>query len=276
MHDEWLDSENASRKRMVDCFVRAEVNMNLRATCLLFLEFCERHFRSLEIAIPAPQWVPWQNGYNWRYVERTTEQILLQKLARQISGVRAADTLFLQGHLLETGCLFRILDEIHEDILYLTSGVISGHWTENHRKYCEYFWSESDDDKEPPVRRKSIRAFVHRAFGQADPSSADANGRLIHKTFSDFVHARSAPSRAMVAGMPPKFLLDGIHDGPTRAQFVEQMPCYFYRCSISVLSIARIVFDDGQNNQCYAEFKKLEAENANLLFGSSFDALHCT
>jgi len=251
---------------MVDRFARAGVNMNLRTTCLLFLEFCERHFRKFEIAIPGPQWVPWQNGYNWRYVEQTTQQILLQKLARQISGLRAADALFLRGHLLETGCLFRILDEIHEDILYLTSGIISGNWTEHHRKYCKYFWSESDDDKDPPVRRASIRAFVHRAFDQPDPSSADANGRLIHKAFSDFVHARSAPTSAMIAGMPPKFSLDGIHDGPTRAQFVEQMPCYFYRCSVSVASIARVVFDDDQHDQCYAEFKELEAKNATFLF----------
>lgn len=216
--------------------------------------------------MPPPQWVSWEEGYNWRYVDQLPSQLLVQKLARQISGVRAADTLLLNGHILELGCLFRILDEIHEDIIYITSGLISGQWSDNHRKYCEYFWSESDDDRQPPIQRKSVRAFIHRAFNQPDPSSADANGRLIHKTFSDFLHARSSPNMAMIVGQPPEYVLGGIHDGPTRAQLADQMPCYFFRCAVSVVSIAKVVFAENQSSRCYKEFKELESASADLLF----------
>lgn len=236
-----------------------------RRVCLEALEVIRRRFRELESAIPQAQWVPWRGTYNWRFTEQVTQQLLLQKLARQISGIQTIDLLLLAGRLQEIGVLYRILDEIEEDALFLVLGITTQNWTDNHDKYVEYFWSEDDADKQPPVQRKKIRAFVNRALGQPDPSQGDAVGRLIHKTYSDYIHARSAPIMGMVSGPPPRFDLNAIHDERARLPYIDQNPTYFYRCLISTSAIANVV--DCERMSIFNEIRAFEQKHEKLLFG---------
>lgn len=238
----------------------------LRTLCLRLLEFCERHFRLLENSVPAPQWVPWGDEYNWRYVEKLPKQMVVQKLARQVTGLKTIDHLILQGFLQEVGIMFRVLDELSEDVFYVSLAMANGNWTENHAKYSDYFWSEDDDDKQPPVPRKKIRAYINRVFELPDPSSADAVGRTLHKAYSDFVHARSAPTMGMVCGPPAKFVLEGIVDVYAQQRYIEQMPSYFYRAATSTAVATKALLTEDQNSECYAEFCAFERENSALLF----------
>jgi hypothetical protein len=192
---------------------------------------------------------------------------LLQKLARQISGVQTIDLLLLAGHLQEVGVLYRMLDEIEEDILFVVLGIRTQNWTPHHNKYVSYFWSEDDDDKQPPDQRKTIRAYVNRAVGQSDPSRGDAVGRIIHKVYSDYIHARSAPIMAMVKGPPPRFDLDGIHHEGARLPYVDQNPTYFYRGLISTCAIANVVLPDDSRTATFNELKNFEKRHHDLLFG---------
>ena len=41
-------------------------------------------FRRLEAKVPAPQKVPWQDGFTYRHTERTIQQAIVQKLARRV------------------------------------------------------------------------------------------------------------------------------------------------------------------------------------------------
>lgn len=238
----------------------------IRNTCLALQEFCEQQFRLIESAVPPPQWVPWGNAYNWRYTEQTPTQMLVQKLARQITGLKALDVLLAEGLLQEAGIMFRVLDEISEDVLFVTTALVNNAWTENHTKYAAYFWCEDESDQQPPLRRKTIRAFANRVFNQQDPSSADAVGRNLHRAFSDFIHARSAPTMGMVSGPPAKFHLDGITDTSARSQYIEQAPCYYYRAAVSVAVVAKVVLSDELNAACYAELSDFERQHAALLF----------
>jgi hypothetical protein len=150
--------------------------MGYQQTCMRALTICESKFRLMEAAVPLPKWVPWDGRYNWRYIEKLPVQILVQKLARQITGLKALDMLLKQGFLQEVGVIFRVLDEIGEDIQFLSLGLSSGQWTELHENYADHFWSESEDDRIPMVRRRKIRAFVNRVFDVDDPSTQITQG----------------------------------------------------------------------------------------------------
>jgi len=61
----------------------------------------ERAFRRLERQVPPPVEQPWKDGFVLRYRERTIEQALIRKLARQVSGLYAIDALLREtpeGH----------------------------------------------------------------------------------------------------------------------------------------------------------------------------------
>ena len=69
----------------------------MRAVFLQSLEVIERAFRRLERQVHPPVEQPRKDGFVLRYQERTIEQALIQKLARQVSGLHAIDALLLKG-----------------------------------------------------------------------------------------------------------------------------------------------------------------------------------
>ena len=116
----------------------------MRKIFLDVLAVLERAFRRLESQVPPPIKLPFKDGFQLRYAEKTPQQALLQKFARHISGLRALDLLLLHGLAQEQGVIQRTLDDIEEDIFFITLGLTTGNWTENHTKYLEYFWMEED------------------------------------------------------------------------------------------------------------------------------------
>ena len=97
-------------------------------------EVLERAFRLLEARVPAPIRKDWKDGYVFRYAERTIHQAIVQKLARRISGLHAIYVLLAQGLFQEQGMVQRALDEIDEDIIFLSLGVIHGELTQRHKE----------------------------------------------------------------------------------------------------------------------------------------------
>ena len=124
-------------------------------------------FRILEGMVPPPEKVRHGDTFVFRYRERTIYQALLQKLARVISGLHAAWLLAERGFLQEQGALHRMLDEFHEDILFLAFALIKRDQTKLHQRYLDNFYKEEFDhvtlkplhDREM-VARKKIRAYV--------------------------------------------------------------------------------------------------------------------
>lgn len=237
-----------------------------RPACIEALALVRRSFRMIEDKIPRAQWVPWDGLHNWRFVEQTHEQLLLQKLARQITGVQTIDLLLMAGHLQEIGVLYRMLDEIEQDISFIAIGIRNGAWTAHHDRYVKYFWSEDDEDRQPPVQRKTIRAYLNRAFDHPDPALGDSVGRTLHKAYSDYAHARSAPIMGMVKGPPASFDIDGITNAEARYPYVDQHPAYFYRCLVSTCMIANIVLSDRESELIYNSTKVYEQQYHSLLF----------
>jgi hypothetical protein len=151
-------------------------------------------FRRLETQVPPPQAVPWRGGVVFRYVEKTVQQALIQKLARVISGLHAVDVLLYNGFVQEQGVLHRTLDELQEDITFLGAAVTNDMVTDLHKKYLEAFYAEEFDNPDSaidssqkrnyPPRRK-IRAYIIRVLGKGlNPSKILDAGETISKAYS--------------------------------------------------------------------------------------------
>jgi hypothetical protein len=227
----------------------------------------ERAFRRLERQVPPPVEQQSKDGFVLRYQERTIEQALIQKLARQVSGLHAIDALLLKGLAQEQGVIQRTLDEIGEDIHFLVLAVTTGEVTPLHQRYLEEFWQEEFDHPDPikatqkrgMVQRQKIRAFNARAGGIPDPSTMDAVGHTVHKAYSGFVHAASPHVMDMLEGSPPTFQISGMKSGYRRAEHVEDAWNYFYRGLLSVTMVAMAFRDASLVDHMYAYFREFEA-----------------
>jgi hypothetical protein len=104
--------------------------------------------------VPPPQRIPYKNSFVFRYAEKTLHQALVQKLARLVSGLHAAHILCSKGFVQEQASLQRILDEVAEDISFLSFSVISNDSTEAHKTYLFAFFQEEFDPNDLVVSSK--------------------------------------------------------------------------------------------------------------------------
>ena len=81
----------------------------------------ERAFHALAEKIPPPVLVDIGGHLEFRYEPKSLEAALIQKLARTISGLHAILALLRTGLYQEVGVLFRVLDELNEDISFLAA-----------------------------------------------------------------------------------------------------------------------------------------------------------
>jgi len=250
----------------------------MRATFLQSLEVMERAFRRLERQVPPPVEQPWKDGFVLRYQERMIEQALIQKLARQVSGLHAIDALLLKGLAQEQAVIQRTLDEIGEDIHFLVLAVTTGNLMPLHQRYLDDFWQEEFNHPDPlkatqkrgMVQRQKIRAFNARAGGLPDPSTMDAVGHTVHKTYSGFVHAASPQVMDMLEGTPPTFQVSGMKSGHRRAEHVDDAWNYFYRGLTSVTMVAMAFGDAPLVDDMYAYLREFEAASGTEYVDGAF------
>ena len=225
------------------------------------LQIAERSFHRLAGQVPPPQEVPWGDlGFFYRYTERLPEQALVLKLARQVSGLFAVDTLLFHGLVQEQGVIQRTLDEIGEDIFCLAVGLQEG-FEPLHRQLLDAFWEEefnnprsatkSTQKRAPPPRRK-VHAYLAR-FGGGDVSGAQEVNRTISKAYSGYVHAAAPHVMDIYGGQPPHFYVSGVAGTSRQADHIDDAQNYFYRGLLSVIIVAR-AFGDAETNSQVGEF----------------------
>lgn len=202
----------------------------------------EAVFASFEKRVPPPRRVPYKDGFVFRYAERTVHQALIQKLARLLSGLRAARILLTNGFFQEQAALQRMLDEFREDIMFLALGVIKGELTDLHREYLEAFYEEEFDNDDPlkatqrrlMVPRKRIRAYIANIDGSdLDRSTSTELLRTFSKAYSGFVHGASPQIMEMFGGSPARFHTAGMLGTPLEDDYREDLWNYYYRGIIS-------------------------------------------
>jgi hypothetical protein len=220
----------------------------------LFLEALARMeaaFRRLEGQVPPPQWEQYRDGWRVRYRERTVAQAIIQKLARQISGLYALDLLLANGLAQEQGVMQRVLGDVDDDIQFLAHGLMAGELTPRHEAYLADFWAEEFDHPEPLkstqkrkiVPRDKVHAHNARASAVDDPHTFKELSSTLQKTYSGFVHAASSHVMDMCGGDPPKFYFKiPPQDSQMRIQ-VDDAWNYFYR-SLMVFGLAATALGD--------------------------------
>ncbi|WP_137045956.1 hypothetical protein [Pseudolabrys sp. FHR47] len=224
---------------------------DIRQDFLKTAKLLERVFRRLEGKIPAPKRMPWKDGFVFRYSEKTPHQAIIQKLARTVSGLYAIVALIDRGLFQEQGVIQRVLDEIEEDVLFLSFGVIRNEITERHKKYLEYFYAEEFEDPEDiygshssrgMIPRAKIRAYVNSIIGDEE-SRGNAAGKILAKAYSGYVHAASPQIMDMYGGHPPAYDLNGMLGYLRVAGQAEDAKNYFFR-GLASFAIAAKAFDD--------------------------------
>lgn len=191
----------------------------------------------------------------------------MQKLARTISGLHAIELLLDRGLFQEQGMIQRALDEIGEDTIFLSLGVIDGQ-TQRHKDYLEYFYAEEFADpsdimgshtSRPMVRREKIRAYIHRRLDQ-DASRANVVFKIVNKAYSGFVHAASPHIMDMVYGeSSPHFDLSGASRRLWGEGHANDALNYFLRALFSMAFAAKAFGDEELFGAMVAESDKLLA-----------------
>jgi hypothetical protein len=221
----------------------------------------DKAFRKLEAMVPPPQKVTLGDGFVFRYKEKTIRQALVQKLARVFSGLHAARLLFENGFVQEQAAIQRMLDEFHEDILFLASAVIQNDQTPLHQKYLDAFYKEEFNDMVP---RKKIRAYIARIIPAGDPSTTVTSYRSIHSVYSGFVHGASPQIMDMLEGAPPRFRIHGMSGTSRHEEHRYDLYNPFFRAIISFAVASKAFGDDELCQKLHAyhlEFDKLSGRN---------------
>lgn len=218
------------------------------------LDALEVTFRKLELKVPAPQKITCVDGYNYRFVEKTIHQAIIQKLARTLSGLHATLLLHQHGYLQEQGVLQRTLDECFKDIVFLSCGIVKHDITKLHQRYLSAFYEEEFEPGSDPVAapqnrpmipRKKIRAYIARMDGVSlDPSRGIEVYRTVSKIYSGYVHGASPHIMDMVAGSPPKFHVSGSVSSTLIKDHLEDLWNYFYRGILSFIWAAKAFGDE--------------------------------
>lgn len=216
------------------------------------LAHMEHTVHMLTKRVPRPQRVPYKDSFVYRHVEKELHQALVQKLARLVSGLHAAQLLMEHGFVQEQASLQRILDELQEDISFLAFSVIYGETTQWHKAYLDAFFQEEFDadagvtlsTERATVPRKKIRAYITRVANVPNDTSKHAGAlRTVSKVYSGYVHAASPQIMDMYGGSPPKFHVRGMLGTDRHLEHRADLWNYFYR-SILAFAFAAKAFGD--------------------------------
>lgn len=223
---------------------------------------------ALASMVPTPQSVPFKNSIVFRHVERLPSQAIVQKLARLPSGLRAVQLLLDNGYFQEQSALERVIDEIGEDVLFLSVPLIFGDAERIHEDFLQAFFAEEYDATtglpvgkgRPMVKRKKIRAYITRSpVGTDNPGGQVDAGAVLSKAYSGFVHAASPHIMDMYGGNPPRFYTAGMLGTPREAEHREDVVNYYYRSVTAFVVAAKALRHQLAYERMFTLFTQYEA-----------------
>jgi len=193
--------------------------------------------RMVELVPPARS-ITFRDSFVYRHVEHLPQQAIVQKMSRIPSGLRAAQLLCDAGYFQEQSSLQRIIDELGEDVIFLSVPIIFGNESQIHRKYLDAFFAEEYDpvsgkpvpEQRPMIPRKKIRAAIANSpLGTQDPSSHMEAGKTISKAYSGFVHGASPHIMDTYGGNPPRFHTAGMLGTIREVEHRQDIVNYYFR-----------------------------------------------
>jgi hypothetical protein len=213
------------------------------------VDICSAAFDRLSTAVPQPQLIPFGKGKVFRHAEQMLEQAIVQKLSRVISGLHAVKVLMEHGLYQEVAVLFRVLDELTEDIHFLCLPLFDQPRSALHDEYLQSFYQEDhqnpDDLTQPFKKRQTIsRKRIHSALAEALPINKHDGMHIqnvLSTLYSGYVHAASPHIMDAYGGMPPHFHVSGMRGTPRQETFIRESTTYFYR-SLQATMLVSLAF----------------------------------
>lgn len=212
-------------------------------------------FDALEKQVPRPVKVLLPHHFVFRYSEKTLEQALVQKLARVVTGLHSARILVNSGFLQEQIAIHRMLDELQQDISFLSDARLLDEVTELHQAYLDSFYQEEFDipedpfastQRRPSIPRKKIRAYLAKKEAEVGVSNQSRSAELkrtISNAYSGFVHGASPQIMDMYGGLPPRFYISGMLGHPQEQDNRRDLWNYFLRGLLSFSEVAQVFQD---------------------------------
>ncbi len=226
--------------------------------------------------VPPPKWTRlFGERFAFRYVERTAQQAIIQKLARIITGLRAAHLLLKNGLVQEEAVIHRVLGDLIEDVLFLSYGILKNDVNGDlHKTYLKDFYQEDFADpnnplrtiqKRSPVPRRKIQAYLARADPRiGNPSLNQDVFRTIHQAFSGFVHAASVHILEIYGGNPPRFHVRGMLGTPRMPEYERDIWNYFERGMADFVIAAGVLGDRELVQKLLSQKATFDAESARI------------
>jgi hypothetical protein len=208
---------------------------------------CTASFERLEAVIPDPVKVPDGDDFVFRYDRHTPQIVVVQKLGRAVTGLRAVLALLERGLYQEVGVMYRLLDEFREDVSFMCDGIRNGQLSDSQQRFInEFFQNEFDTDnpflatqRRDRVSRRQIQAALARiAESPVNPSDSQELARTIANTNSGYVHGASEHILEMYGGDPPRYFLEGMLGTRRQTTFEDLAWTYFYRALLSFMEAA--------------------------------------
>lgn len=235
----------------------------MRKLLLEVINVLSNAFLRLEGQVPPPKLIPHGDRKVFRFTEQNLQQALLLKLARVVTGLKALDALLAQGLLQETAAMCRILDEICEDISFLTVALTNDKITELHERYLRGFWAEEFSEpantlvrhqKPDTPRRNKVVAYIHRVMDHENDASRISDvHQAISSTYSGYIHAAAPQVMDMYGGDPPHFHIEGMLHTPLMSDHVYDAWNYHYRSIVAAICVAR-AFGDAELSRVLGEY----------------------
>lgn len=231
------------------------------------IDVCEAVFGILEKEIPPPIRVPYQDGFQYRYGKRTPQIVVVQKMARIITGLQSMMALLRDGHYQEVGALWRMLDEFRDDVFFMSEAVRTGEVTPLHERFMNEFFQEEFDNEIPikstqkrdRIARDQIQAAIARvAHSPMNPSDTQELYGTLAKANSGYIHGASEHILDMYDGS--RYQVRGLLGTPRQATCEETAWSYFHRSLVTVMYAAMSFRKDDLVKELYVFRERFERE----------------
>jgi hypothetical protein len=232
------------------------------------IEWFNSAFETLLNYHPLPQPTPFRGMTSYRFEEKSLKAAVLLKLARYVSGLNAGKLLLENGFFQELCSLQRSLDEIQEDILFLSLPAFTSLKTADHDAYLEHFWSEEPEFREFSanqknrwsIPRKKVRSYLSTVnFGDAADHQSIAISAYLNRLLSGYVHAAAPQLLELYDPNRQAFRLEGYLDSPLFSAHAEDFENHFFRGVVVISMVARLVGEETLAQDSWDIHKKLEA-----------------
>ncbi|NML84288.1 hypothetical protein [Polaromonas sp.] len=157
-----------------------------------------------------------------------------------------------------------MLDELNDDITFLSFALINNDVTPLHTKYLEAFYEEEFDEdsalastqKRPTIARQQIYAYLARqASPPHDQSTVVETLRSISKLYSGYVHGASPHIMDMYVGQPRKFQVAGMLGTEAEDAHRQELTNFFHR-TLAASGFASIACGDAELSNQVSDFAK--------------------